>query len=366
MRNRSALEEIETSFLAPYAVHSGASQGRMHKETEHTYRTAFQRDRDRIIHTSAFRRLEYKTQVFVNHEGDYYRTRLTHTLEVAQIARTLARALGVHEELTEAICLAHDLGHTPFGHSGQDTMNKLMKEHGGFEHNKQSFRIVTFLENPYPDFAGLNLTYEVLEGITKHASEYDLPDGTLFIKAGYPTIEAQICNFADEIAYNNHDIDDGLKSGLLELADLNTVALWSSHHSVKALINTLVTDLILNTDKQIEERGIKTLDDVRLQGRGLVDFSPEIKEKNAELKRTLFSKLYRHYRVERMADKAERILTELFNAYTKNPKILPPSFLSTYESKTPIQRIVCDYIAGMTDRFALDEYSKLFDPHAKV
>ncbi len=261
MKNRQDLEQSEKLTLKPYAVLSAHSEGRLHPEPEHEFRTAFQRDRDRIIHTSAFRRLEYKTQVFVNHEGDYYRTRLTHSLEVAQIGRTIALALGVNEQLTEAICLAHDLGHTPFGHAGQDAMAELMKPYGGFEHNKQSFRIVTQLERPYPDFEGLNLTYEVLEGITKHSSEYDMPDGSLFVRAGYPCIEAQIANLADEIAYNNHDIDDGIKSGLLSFDDLEHVTLYREAKEsiqnftslsdkqkrrliVKNIINSLVMNLI--------------------------------------------------------------------------------------------------------------------------
>lgn len=384
MKTRQDLENNEEQILCSYAAKSGASQGRHHVEPEHAYRTAFQRDRDRIVHTSAFRRLEYKTQVFVNHEGDYYRTRLTHTLEVAQIARTAARALGVNEDLTDVICLAHDLGHTPFGHAGQDVMAVLMEKHGGFEHNKQSFRIITNLETPYPGFRGLNLTSEVLEGIMKHSSQYDLADGTPFVKKGYPLIEAQIANVADEIAYNNHDIDDGLKSGLLEVGDLRDIALWEDHFqkiktqnpelplkrqmklTVKALINFLVTDLLNHTESQIAERHIKTIDDVKQNGKNLVDFSPQTRSQVIALKKFLFQKLYRHYRVERMAMKAKRILTELFQLYAKNPSIVPTDFLKTYPQDEPIERIVCDYIAGMTDRFALEEYGKLFDPHARV
>lgn len=384
MRTRSQLEELENKILEPYAVKSSESQGRQFKEKEHDYRTPFQRDRDRIIHTSAFRRLEYKTQVFVNHEGDYYRTRLTHTLEVSQIAKTIARALGLNEDLSEAICLAHDLGHTPFGHSGQDIMSELMKDHGGFEHNKQSFRIVTFLERRYTQFVGLNLTYEVLEGITKHASEYDLPDGTIFLKEGYPSIEAQICNFADEIAYNNHDIDDGLKSGLLLGKDLEKIAIWNVNFAkvmkdnpdadhkqqrritVKSIINHLVTDLIDYTNSQIAALKLTSHEDVKLRGKDVVGFSPEVRKLNAELKKFLFKKLYRHYRVERMAEKAKKVISDLFTAYTKNPNTLPSDFKESYDQATVIERIVCDYIAGMTDRFALAEYSKLFDPFSKV
>lgn len=384
MRNRQQLEEYENNTLCPYAAFSSGSLGRLYEEQEHPYRTAFQRDRDRIVHTSAFRRLEYKTQVFVNHEGDYYRTRLTHTLEVSQIGRTVARSLGVNENLTEAICLAHDLGHTPFGHSGQDIMTDLMKDNGGFEHNKQSFRIVTKLERPYPKFLGLNLTYEVLEGITKHSSEYDMPDGSAFIKTGYPTIEAQIANCCDEIAYNNHDIDDGLQSGLIGLKDLRQVKIWETNYQrisnenhqlndkqlkrmmINSILSFFVTDLINNTQEKIESLNIKTIDDIRKHGKNLVSFSPKAQEMNTELKRFLFERLYRHYRVERMAEKAKKVITELFNTYTNNPKIIPPDFKENYDANEPIKRIVCDYIAGMTDRYALDEYSKLFDPHAKV
>jgi len=384
MRTRKELEQIENQTLAPYAAKSSESHGRLHDEKEHGYRTAYQRDRDRIVHTSAFRRLEYKTQVFVNHEGDYYRTRLTHSLEVAQIGRTIARSLGVNENLTEAICLSHDLGHTPFGHSGQDAMAELMKDHGGFEHNKQSFRIVTLLEKSYPEFDGLNLSYEVLEGITKHASEYDMPDGTIFMKEGYPCIEAQICNFADEIAYNNHDIDDGLQSGLLLFEDLEEVEIWRSNFdrikkeyptvderqlrrlTVKSIINLLVTDCITYTTARIEELKIKTIKDIRDRGNDLTGFSPETRKLNAQLKKFLFTKLYRHYRVERMTEKAKRVIKELFVAYTKNPSTLPTDFKKNYKAEETIERITCDYIAGMTDRFALDEYSKLFDPHSKV
>lgn len=384
MRNRQDIERTEKTNLAAYASFSGESLGRHHKETEHEYRTAFQRDRDRIVHTSAFRRLEYKTQVFVNHEGDYYRTRLTHSLEVSQIARTIARAMGLNEDLTDAICLAHDLGHTPFGHAGQDALEKLMRDHGGFEHNRQSFRIITYLENPYPDFPGLNLTYEVLEGVMKHADEYDLPDGTHLVKKGFPSMEAQLCNIADAIAYNNHDIDDGLKSGLIIVGQFRDVDLWeeryqkikSSHSgitfhqqvrmTVRLIINDLVRDLIRHSETEIASRGIKTLADVRKNGKNLVDFSERIKTQLAELKKFLFVNLYRHWRVERMSDKAGRVLNALFRAYAENPRIIPSEFKSRYENAEPTHIIICDYLAGMTDRFALDEYAKLFDPYAKV
>lgn len=385
MLTREHLEEIERQNLAPYACKSGDSEGRVHREEEHPFRTRFQRDRDRVIHSRAFRRLEYKTQVFVNHEGDYYRTRLTHSLEVAQIARTISRSLGLNEDLAETVALAHDLGHTPFGHSGEHVMNRLMKEHGGFEHNRQSFRVVTFLEYRYPEFSGLNLTYEVLEGITKHKTEYDLPDGSLFERKGYPSLEAQLCNFADEIAYNNHDVDDGLKSGMIDLSSLKDLKLWETHfqktkkkypavsqriqisQTVRTLINTVVTDLVNQTMGNIKKLNIKSIEDVRQKGKNCVDLSPEIKKLHQELKQYLMANLYKHYRVVRMAEKAERIMIELFKAYVKNPRVIPPSFLRRYDSdKSPNERIVCDYISGMTDRFALDEYKKLFDPHEKV
>lgn len=389
MISRQELEKIEEGILAPYAATSSRSEGRLFSEEEHPHRTAFQRDRDRVIHSRAFRRLEYKTQVFVNHEGDYYRTRLTHSLEVAQIARTMARMLRLNEDLAEGISLAHDLGHTPFGHSGEHVMSRLMREFGGFEHNRQSFRVVTFLEDRYPDFPGLNLTYELLEGITKHRSEYDLPDGALFERKTYPSLEAQLCNFADEIAYNNHDIDDGLKSQMIHTEDLKGLKLWDEPYqavkekfptarrsiqisqTVKLIINTLVSDLVEQSLKNIQNQDIKTLEDVWSKAKHTISFSEDVQKENKELKRFLLNKLYRHYRVIRMADKAERIIKELFRAYVNNPKIMPPHFLKRYEnnknaSDNSSERIVCDYIAGMTDRFALDEYKKLFDPHERV
>lgn len=383
MRTREQYEKLEKTMLAPYASLSGESLGREYKEEEHPYRSRFQRDRDRIIHSKAFRRLEYKTQVFVNHEGDHYRTRLTHSLEVAQISRSIARMLCLNEDLAEAIALAHDLGHPPFGHSGQDVMNVLMEGHGGFEHNRQSLRIVTLLEKPYSAFPGLNLSYEVLEGISKHFTEYDLPQGRGFVREGEPSLEAQLVNLADEIAYNNHDLDDGLRSGMICLDQLRQVQVWQENFerislgmsgesnklkaraTVKELINLFVTDLIHQTEKNIEERKIKNLEDVRKKGTQLITFSEKLKKQTVELKRFLFSNLYRHYRVERMAIKAERILKDLFSTYLQDPKILPSEIFD----KAPEQdshRTICDYVAGMTDRFALEEHDKLFNPHSKV
>ena len=383
LRLREEIESQEKELLAPYAALSVASQGREYPEEEHPYRTRFQRDRDRVIHSKAFRRLEYKTQVFVYHEGDHYRTRLTHSLEVAQISRSIARMLRLNEELAEAICLAHDLGHPPFGHSGQDVMNELMKGKGGFEHNRHSLRIVTVLERRYPNFPGLNLSYEVLEGISKHFTEYDLPEGRLFQREGQPSLEAQIANLGDEIAYNNHDLDDGLRSGMITLEQLKEVELWQENfeqvqkdlassnntvqifQTIRRLINLVVTDLVENTVKNIEAQGIESIEQVHGAPGSLVAFSKPLQEKITQLKRFLFKNLYRQYRVERMADKAERILTDLFNAYLHNPKILPPLVFEETQ-KGDVERAICDYIAGMTDRYALEEHQKLFDPAERV
>ncbi len=383
MQTREDYEKLEREILAPYASVSGASEGRLYPEEEHPYRSRFQRDRDRIIHSKAFRRLEYKTQVFVNHEGDHYRTRLTHSLEASQISRSVARMLRLNEDLAEAIALAHDLGHPPFGHSGEAVINQLMEDHGGFEHNRQSFRIVTFLENHYADFPGLNLSYEVLEGICKHAQEYELPNGKKFTRKGAFRLEAQIVNLADEIAYNNHDLDDGLRSQMITLTQLREVEIWQNLYeeitsrlkeypesfraqaTVKALINFLVTDLITETEKNLAQACIKTLQDVKERGEGKVSFSPPIKKQTAELKKFLFANLYRHYRVERMADKGNRIIRDLFDTYLQNPRILPTEIYKKVEEGDP-HRVICDYVAGMTDRFALEEHEKLFNPHSRV
>ncbi len=383
MRTREEFEKLEKQVLAPFASLSGESLGREYSEEEHPFRSRFQRDRDRIIHSKAFRRLEYKTHVFVNHEGDHYRTRLTHSIEVAQISRSIARILCLNEDLAEAIALAHDLGHPPFGHSGQDVMNELMEGHGGFEHNRQSLRIVTLLEKPYADFPGLNLSYEVLEGISKHFTDYDLPQGRGFSREGEPSLEAQLVNLADEIAYNNHDLDDGLRSQMITLEQLQEVSLWrenfqkvckmiphesdevKSRATIKELINLCVSDLVIQTQENIESKKIKNIEDVRARGNLLVAFSEGVKKKTVELKRFLFSNLYRHYRVERMAVKAERILRDLFSTYIQNPKVLPPEVYEKSSEKDS-HRTICDYVAGMTDRFALEEHEKLFNPHSKV
>ena len=386
MITREEYESREEEMLAPYAAKSARSRGRVHKEPECEFRTCFARDRDRIVHCEAFRRLEYKTQVFVNHEGDYYRTRLTHTLEVAQISRGLARTLRLNEDLAEAIALAHDLGHTPFGHRGETALNELMANHGGFEHNRQSYRVVTLLERRYPDFPGLNLSAEVLEGLLKHAGEYDSPElgGLAVDMKRYPSLEAQVVNVADEIAYMNHDLDDGLESGMLKTADLDNVELWKRVNSevskdhpgiapkmqksqaIRRLIHLLVTDLQDETRRRIGELGIASTEDVAATAEPAVAFSDKMKVTTKGLKDFLFANLYRHFRVERMADKSNRILSALFNTYLNNPKVLPPSIERAIREEGHAERRVCDYIAGMTDRFALGEYAKLFDPDEKV
>lgn len=377
---------MERQDLAEYAAQSDYSRGRRYEEAFKDDRPAYERDRDRIIHCAAFRRLEYKTQVFVNHEGDYYRTRLTHSLEVAQIGRGIARRLKLNEDLVETLALAHDLGHTPFGHTGEDVLDRLMKPYGGFEHNRQSLRIVELLEERYPDFNGLNLTWEAREGIIKHSSDYDLPDGSgleEYLPELRPTLEAQIIDLADEIAYNNHDIDDGLKAGYLALDDLMKVDLWaeifakvkSKYPSLSAdrqilqtishLIGFLILDLVEQTKENIESTGAVALDDVRAQENNLVMFSRDTAERNRELKAFLYKNLYSHYKVERMRIKAERFLKLLFESYLENPTLLPVSYQDKYQLYGR-ERVVCDYIAGMTDRYALDEYKRLYEPYERV
>ena len=381
---RRDFEEVEDATLAPYAMHSRDSRGRKHPEPEHPFRLPFQRDRDRIIHSTAFRRLEYKTQVFVNHEGDYYRTRLTHTMETAQITRTIARALRLNEDLAEAVALSHDLGHTPFGHAGERVLNQLMADHGGFEHNQQSLRIVDLLEERYPTFAGLNLTWEVREGIAKHSSPYDRPAVQEFDPCQAPCLEAQIVDYADEIAYNTHDIDDGLKSGLLSPEQLHDVVLWREtfgrisaeypqagfriqrYQVHRALIDHLVTDLIETVRERLQVLKLVSVDGIRAYRQPLVSFSPGLETKRAELKAFLMDNLYRHYRVMRMAVKAQRVMTDLFRAYMDEPSQLPPHIAARWRAGEERARVVADYIAGMTDRFALDEHRKLFDPDERV
>jgi len=365
--------------LAPYAVSDAASRGRRHPEEVPRHRSQFQRDRDRIVHSTAFRRLEYKTQVFVNHEGDLFRTRLTHSIEVAQIARSIARALGLNEDLTEAVALAHDLGHTPFGHAGQDALHRCMREFGGFEHNLQSLRIVDELEERYAEFAGLNLCFETREGIIKHCSLDNarrIGDvGERFLTGQQATIEAQICNLADEIAYNNHDIDDGLRSGLLSLEQLAEVELFARylgevrrlhpaladrrlvHETVRRMINCLVSDLIATSRTAIAAAAPATPEDVRRVG-PLVTFSEAIWTDHHALKHFLRTHLYQHYQVLRMTTKAHRVVSDLFAAFLGDPRLLPPQYQERAVADKP--RAIADYIAGMTDRYAIREHRRLF------
>jgi dGTPase len=384
LRRRTELEEIEARSLAPYAMLSKDSRGRRVAEPDHPMRTCFQRDRDRVIHSAAFRRLEYKTQVFVNHEGDYYRTRLTHTMEAAQITRTVARALGLNEELAEAVALAHDLGHTPFGHAGEKVLNDLMRPFGGFDHNAQSLRTIDWIENRYPNFRGLNLTFEVREGIIKHSHFHDRPAAKEFDPSTYPCLEAQIVDLADEIAYLGHDVDDGLKAGMLTVEELAQSQLYREasapvrlvaplevsierYQTVRRIIDAMATDLVTNLDAEIQRAHIESVDAVRRAGSALAVFSPAMAAQVDELKEIMRERLYRHFRVIRMTEKAGRVLEQLFNAYMSEPRQMPNHVLMLHEQGgETIARVVADYIAGMTDRFALDEYKKLFDPDERV
>jgi dGTPase len=374
--------------LAPYAAADGSSRGRHHPEAAPAYRSEYQRDRDRIVHCGAFRRLEYKTQVFVNHEGDLFRTRLTHSIEVAQIGRSIARTLQLNEDLTEAIALAHDLGHTPFGHSGQDALNACMHDYGGFEHNLQSLRVVDLLEERYADFPGLNLTFETREGILKHCSHKNaaaLGDvGERFLKKQQPNLEAQVANLADEIAYNNHDVDDGLRSGLIGVEELRGLRLFGEqyeevsrrypqltervriHEIVRRMINHLVVDLVDESRRRLAASGTRTIADVRAAAQPLIAFSAEVAESSRELKRFLRTHLYEHYRVRRMTRKAERIVSDLFGLFMDDPRLLPPQYQDKMrpapDDRIGRARVVADYIAGMTDRYAIREHRRLFDP----
>jgi dGTPase len=384
MLTREEIEREEESRLASYAMKSRDSRGRIYPEPEHPYRSVYQRDRDRIIHSTAFRRLEYKTQVFVIHEGDYYRTRLTHTLEVAQIARSIAKALRLNEELVEAIALAHDLGHTPFGHSGEEALNELMRNHGGFDHNLQGLRVVDFLEIRYPDFKGLNLSWEVREGIVKHSTAFDkFHLVSNLAPEELPTLETQIVDVADEIAYDNHDLDDGITSGMIKEEQLADLEFWRQaskeiesrfssisriqrkYQVIRYLINAQISDLIDESEKKIREHNIKTADDVRKLKFKIITFSPEIEKKRQSLRKFLSENLYKHYRVMRMADKARRFIYELFKVYITKPEQLPPESQERLNQED-VYRVVCDYIAGMTDRYVQEEYRKLFDPFERV
>jgi len=376
------MAEPMTCGLAPYAVTEANSRGRKIAEAAPHSRSEFQRDRDRIIHSGAFRRLEYKTQVFVNHEGDLFRTRLTHSIEVAQIARSIARRLHLNEDLAEAISLAHDLGHTPFGHAGQDALNACMKAYGGFEHNLQSLRVVDLLEERYAAFDGLNLCFETREGILKHCSADNAAQlgelGERFLHNRRPSLEAQIANLADEIAYNNHDVDDGLRSGLITLEQLATVPLAATHlkevrdaypdlperrvvhETVRSMINTLVSDLIQQSERNIAAQDPVTIEDVR-SAAAMIAFSPEVNERQRTLKSFLHTHLYRHYRVMRMSVKAQRIISDLFGIFMADSRLLPPQFQSPAgQAELDRARSVADYIAGMTDRYAIREHRRIF------
>jgi len=381
-------KEIERSEdrLAPYAMHSNASEGRTCTEDPHPYRTKYQRDRDRVVHCEAFRKLEYKTQVFVIFAGDYYRTRLTHTLEVAQISRTVGRNLGLNEDLIEAIALAHDLGHAPFGHAGEEALKEMMKNSGGFNHNLHGYRIVTELEKRYSNFNGLNLTYEVKEGIVKHATAFDVPSQVSEIrKDEQPTLEAQVVDIADEIAYYNHDLDDGLTADLIKEEDFEKVSLWNSayekikkknthndkdmlkYHLIRELINEQVDDLLKESNKKIGYLQLKTSYDARKVKDRVISFSQNMQKERKHVRDFLYNNLYQNVQVVRMTAKARRFIEALFRTYEQKPRQLPSDIFNKIEQKpNEKQQIICDYIAGMTDRFVLDEYKKLFDPYEKV
>lgn len=389
MRNRREIEEIEYQMLAPYAMKSKEAGAREYPEEAHEARTSFQRDRDRIVHAEAFRKLEYKTQVFVIFEGDYYRTRLTHTIEVAQLARTIGRNLQLNEDLIEAIALAHDLGHPPFGHAGEDAINEIVKEGNpkGFNHNLRSFEIVTKFEKKYPRFPGLNLTREVLVGILKHQTIYDTPGGKAYrqYKEG-PTLEAQVVDIADSLAYLNHDVDDGLASGCISEEDLMESVLWQKamasvrqygqdadghmmrYQVVKELIDRQVKDLLLTTERRLKDAKFGCADDVKRHKEYMVSFSDAMKRERDQLQEMLNTKLYHHWRVERMTFKAKRILKDLFRVYLENPKQLPYDIYPRDIRFTQEQKyeLIGNYLASMTDRFAIDEHKKLFDPYQKV
>lgn len=375
--SREELEKHEANRLAPYALLSRDSAGRLHKESEPRYRTAYQRDRDRIVHGAAFRRLEYKTQVFINDFGDYYRTRLTHTLEVAQIGRTVARALGVNEDLVEAICLAHDLGHPPFGHAGEDTLNRLMKPHGGFNHNVQSFRVVTQLEERYPDWPGLNLTVEALEGIVKHEAAYDLSGLMDLDPTTRGSLEAQVANIVDELTYSAHDLDDGLLSGLIVPEMLAELDIWrelvgrvgwqggrldevTRHRIIREQIGMLVDDLLHTTSANIEQAKPQSPADITRQPQNIVQFSDKIRKYSIDLKRFLYANMYYSPQVITVARRSDRIIEGLFNSYVAEPRQLPKVWQARIE-QDGVYRAVTDHIACLTDRSATVEYRKMYD-----
>jgi dGTPase len=378
------MNAMERPDLASFAAKSAESRGRKYREDFKDNRPDFERDRDRIIHSSAFRRLEYKTQVFVNHEGDYYRTRLTHSLEVAQIAKGIARRLRLNEDLTESIALAHDLGHTPFGHSGERALDRMMRDKGGFEHNLQSLRVVEVLEDKYPGFQGLNLTWETREGLVKHSSPCDLPTPDHdYLPGTFPTLEAQIINIADEIAYNNHDIDDAIEAGYISFEALKAVDLCCEmiegverkypglagnkmkHQTISALIGFLINDVVTYSEALIRDRQVQCTEDVRSANAVLISYSPRVEQRSRDLKRFLDEHVYRHYKVERMRIKAERYVSILFDTYRNHPTLLPGKYQERLRHGE-CERVICDYVAGMTDRYALDEYKKLFEPYERV
>lgn len=384
MLTRQEIEDREEELLASYAMKSKHTRGRQYKEEEHPYRSVYQRDRDRIVHSTAFRRLEYKTQVFVNHEGDYYRTRLTHTLEVSQIGRSIARALRLNEDLVEVISLAHDIGHPPFGHAGEQALAEIMADHGGFNHNLQGLRVVDYLEERYPDFKGLNLTWEVREGINKHTTSFDAPVNLSELEPDkLPLLETQVVDLADEIAYDSHDLDDGLTSGLILEEDLKKIPLWRESamgigarykdisvemrkfQTIRMFINQHISDLVAQTEKNIQGFNIVFPDDIRKITDRVVSFSPEISTMRVSLRHFLKDNLYKHHRVIRMSEKAARFIKEMFNVYINKPEQLPNTTRNRLKTEDAY-RVICDYIAGMTDRYALEEYKKLFDPLEKV
>jgi dGTPase len=380
--------------LAPYAASDAHTRGRHYAEPKPEYRSEYQRDRDRIVHSAAFRRLEYKTQVFVNHEGDLFRTRLTHSIEVAQIARSIARSLGLNEDLTEAIALAHDLGHTPFGHAGQDALNSCMKDFGGFEHNLQSLRVVDLLEERYAEFPGLNLTFETREGILKHCSPRNARElgdlGKRFLEKTWPGAEAQLVNIADEIAYNNHDVDDGLRYGLIEFDDLRGIALFDEqyrevesrypelgsrrqiHETIRRMVNRQVVDLIENSRRLLDAVGATHPDQVRSTQGAVIAYSADLREQALTLKRFLREALYNHYQVRRMSLKSVTVIRRLFQAFFEDSRLLPPQYqekiaactASGGEAEACRARTIADYIAGMTDRYAIREHERLYFPEA--
>jgi len=382
MLTRRDFEDRELRELAPYAAKAGQTRGRVHAEPEHEYRTAYQRDRDRVVHSTAFRRLEYKTQVFLTHEGDFFRTRLTHTMEVAQIARTLTRALNLNEDLTEAVALVHDIGHTPFGHSGEEALRELMADHGGFEHNRHGVRIIDYLEHPYPQFRGLNLTWEVRECIAKHATQYDHPAVDGFGDTP-PPLEGQVVEIADAIAYDSHDLDDALAMGIISAADLEGLAIFRQaaadfektladlstdqriRRIAKLLIDLMARDLLATSEREIASAGVASLDEVREAGRRLIHLSAELEPKVKELEAFMMDRVYRHHRVVRMTTKAKRFIGKIFEAYRTNPDQLRPAYRRRAQAEG-LERVIADYIAGMTDRFAQDDYRRLYEPFERM